>query len=200
MKRAMPSLGLYGEKLQHVDQGMEYHDSEPSEAVVDMGLARCGVERAVPSLNLGGDIQHQHVDMALVTGSKKLKRGAVPQPMEKTNNYNEKSNSSAVSNPKKTKKEERKDVLQLNYWNMWWQRMERKGAKEERDRRIVKMQRPVNSFFSKEGSTNIRQDTTHTLTDRINSKLNSDNIDQVETRSTPVKRKCNSWMDLEDIS
>ena len=60
------------------------------------------------------------------------------------------------------------------------------------------MQRPVNSFFSKEGSTNIRQDAKHTLTDRIKIKLNSDKIDQVETRSTPVKRKCDLWMDLED--
>ena len=198
LKRAMPSLGLCGEQLQHVDQGMGYHDPEPSEAVVDMGLAPCGMERAVPSLSLGGDIQHQRVDRALVTGSKKLKMGAVPQPTEMTKN----SNSSAVQHPKNTKKVEkkRKDVLHLNYWNMWWQRMEREGAKEERERRIVNMQRPANSFFSKEGSTNIRQDITDTLTDRIQTTQNSENIDQVETRSTPVKRKCDLWMDLEDIS
>ena len=35
LKRALQSLGLCGEQLQHVDQGIEYHDPEPSVTVVD---------------------------------------------------------------------------------------------------------------------------------------------------------------------
>jgi hypothetical protein len=63
-----------------------------------------------------------HNLFSIVTGSKKLKRRL--------------RTTTAVPNPKKTKKVERKDVLQLNYWNMWWQRMEREGSKEGNERRM----------------------------------------------------------------
>ena len=68
--------------------------------------------------------------------------------------------------------------------------MEREGGKDEKERRIIRMQRPANTFFPKLKDTH---------TSRMNNSQNTQNsekIEQVVARSTPVKRKCNLWTDL----
>ena len=62
------------------------------------------------------------------------------------------------------------------------------------------MQKPASSFFSKEGATRSMKNGTHTRTDKTDNTQNGDNIEQVVARSTPVKRKCNLWMDLGNTS
>jgi hypothetical protein len=119
---AKPNIG---EQHQCVEVGMECPDPD---AVVDTSMATCGVKRAVPSLDLGGDLQHQHVDIALETGRKqvKLKKRAVTQPPRKMN-----VNSVAVPNPEKTKKVERKVDFHLN----WFQPLVAEDGEGRRKRR-----------------------------------------------------------------
>jgi hypothetical protein len=109
-------------------------------------------------------------------------------------------NPRAVPNPIKAKKVEKKSDYHLNWSYLWWLWMEREGGKEEKERRIFSMQRPASSFFSKEGATRIMKNGTHTRTDKTDNTQNGDNIEQVVARSTPVKRKCNLWMDLGNTS
>ena len=167
-ERAMPSLDQGGEQLQSVQSvGMVVEDPALSATVVDTGLATDCMEGAVPSL---GKQQHQHQHVA-------RNRKAVPTPM-------------------KPKKVERKGDYHLNWWNLWWLRMEREGGKEEKERRIVRMQKPANLFFAlkeKEKPSMVEDGRPPQDFDMIS-------IEPVVARSTPLKRKCDLWTDLENIS
>jgi hypothetical protein len=57
------------------------------------------------------------------------------------------------------------------------------------------MKRPANSFSSKS-----MKNGTHKRTDKTDNTQKSDNIEQVVARSTPMKRKCNLWLDLGNTS
>jgi hypothetical protein len=57
-------------------------------------------------------------------------------------------NPRAVPNPMKAKKVEKKSDYHLNWSYLWWLWMEREGGKEEKERRIVRMQKPANLFVA----------------------------------------------------
>ena len=86
--------------------------------------------------------------------------------------------------------------------------MEREGRNEANERRIARMQRPANSFFiwKERQEANMILETSDTLshiqTDRPSQDFDFVNIEPVLARGNPVekKRKCDLWMDLEDIS
>ena len=75
--------------------------------------------------------------------------------------------------------------------------MEREGGKEEKERRIVRMQKPANIFFAlkkkEKPSTSMVED------GRPPQDFDMISIEPVVARSTPLKRKCNLWTDLENI-
>ena len=67
--------------------------------------------------------------------------------------------------------------------------MEREGGKEEKERRIVGMQKPAKSFFAlkKKPSSSIVEDVRDTQKDRPSQDFDKVGIKPVVALSTPVK-------------
>ena len=84
----------------------------------------------------------------------------------------------------RSRKKVRKELdFNLNYWNLWWKRMEREGLKEGVERMVTNMQKPASSFMMR-------------MSDTCTGNMIR-NVQAQHQSTTPLKRKSELWMDPE---
>ena len=125
-----PSQAVVGEGARHPLNKPNSWSSPDREGYDDLGLGVARSRVAVPSL--------AEVDKGKATHVQD--RSAVPS-LSKTQRV-----------PKKKKIKIKENEYNLSCWSLWWRRMERQGAKEMMDRRVVGMQKSVLNYIQNEGT------------------------------------------------
>ena len=191
-----------GRHHQHVEEGTDGPEGDLCQGLGDGGQHQhVAVEPNKP------DGQHQNIEagstqpslspgMGLAVSSKRKNRGVGPSLNKMALGVANKRQAVTTPNPNTTvpgsgpNKMKKKGMdYNLNCWNLWWKRMEREGVKEGVDRKVMNLQRPASSYFTRPMRTKSDLEFENTPT-----------IIKLQTgylHATPVKRKSDLRMEPE---